>query len=139
MAVLPICDHLFALDSCHGRLVAAAIGVDPRARIGRTVGTPLSFVIGWRTLFSAPYRQSFVIHFIGVLKRFACVAEPVRLDVFARLFSSEWQFVSDDLDACNVTSAVYKINMLHQEKATLHPLELHLPLDVWPRYVPCAD
>jgi hypothetical protein len=47
--------------------------------------------------------------------------------------------MSDDLHALDFLPTVDKIDVLDKEKATFHPLEGNVPIDIWTRHFPCAD
>jgi len=44
--------------------------------------------------------------------------------------------MSNDLDTLDFPPTMYKVNVLHHEKATFHPLETNLSIDIWTGYLP---
>src|SRR6185369_7098345 len=65
---------------------------------------------------------------VGIVKGFAAVAKPMGFDILAWLSSSKSSIISDDLDALDLVPTMFKINVLHEEKAAFHPLEGNLSL-----------
>jgi len=91
----------------------------------------LALVIRRRTPFSTPNREGVVGHLVCVFKGVALVVEPARPYVVSWLGASKASFVSDDLETLDLVPGMHKINVLHEEEPTVHPLKDDLPFDIW--------
>src|SRR5919199_269486 len=132
VSILSLC----TCDPGHRRLIATT-RIHPFAGAGVPVVAKRPPEIGRRTFLPSPDRQGIPGDLIHVVESIAHSVVETRLDVLARLFS-KWPQMSNDLKALDPASLMHKINVLHEEKATVHPCVGHRALCI-AGYVPRPD